>query len=167
VNLRAFSSDCYPTSDFVRPPPTRSSRDHYKCVYVRVCVFVCVDLRTLEKPTTKHSGTPELLRAAKPHLPPSISNRLPRPVCYIIKNESCSEMRLRVFAARTLSAVILCHCLDNNAPRISNRSLECLVMSGDFAASQLHVVARTFTNRKQLLASPRKNTMIKRRKALP
>jgi len=123
-----------------------------------MCVYVCVCMRgsTYVGRATKHSGTPELLRAAKPHLPPSISNRLPRPVCYIIKNESCSETRLRVFAARTLSAVILCHCLDNNAPRISNRSLECLVMSGDFAASQLHVVARTFANRKHLLASPRK-----------
>lgn len=112
-------------------------------MYVCVCMHIGLYKRMLEGPTTRHSGAPELLRAAKPHLPSSVSNRLPRAVCYIIKNGSCSETRLRVFADRTLSAVTLCHCLDNNAPRISNRSLERLVMRGDFVA-QLHVVARTF-----------------------
>lgn len=106
-----------------------------------VCVYSYVGLRTLEGPTTWHSSAPELLRAAKPHLPPSISNRLPRAVCYIIKNGS-SETRLRVFAARTLSAVTVCHCFDN-IPRISNCNFECLVMSDDFVA-QLHIVAKTF-----------------------
>lgn len=92
----------------------------------------------------RHSGTPELLRAALSHTyRPPYPNRLPRAVCYIIKNERCSETRSRIFAARTLSTVTPRHCLDNNAPRISNRSLECLVMPGDFAA-QLYVVAITF-----------------------
>lgn len=105
-----------------------------------MCVFICGS--TYVEPTTWHSSAPELLRAAKPHLPFSISNRLPRAVCYIIKNGS-SETRLRVFAARTLRAVTLCHCFDNT-PRISNCSFERLVMPGDFVV-QLHVfVAKTF-----------------------
>lgn len=73
-----FSSDCHPTSDLVHPPPTRNLRDRHKWVDMCACVsvFVCICIHKLmhvKEPTTRHSGTPELLRAAKPYLPPSIS----------------------------------------------------------------------------------------------
>lgn len=133
-------------------------------------MYVCVCMRRstyVGRPTTRHSGAPELLRAVKPHLPPSISNRLPRAaVCYIIKNGSCSKTRLRAFAARTLSAVILCHCLDNNAPRISNRSLERLVMPGDFGGAITRRRENVWiANYEHLLTSPRENTEAKRRES--
>lgn len=95
------------------------NEQHSRCVRAYVCIQVN-EAYVRRAYYTAHSGAPELLRAAKPHLPPSISNRLPSAVCYIIKNRRRFKTRSRAFAARTLSAVTLRHCLDNNAPRRSN-----------------------------------------------
>lgn len=91
----------------------------------RARVYVSARERMLEGPTARHSGTPELLRAAKPHLPPS-HIQPPSERCLLHYQErSRSETRTR---SRVCSPLVRCRpslavivSITMHAPRRSSR----------------------------------------------
>jgi len=114
--------------------------------YWRACVSVLSVQVHVEESTTRHSGAPELLRAAKPHLPPfriQPSSSAPELSATLSRECRCeTRLRARVRCRSYVSDVILRHCLDTMQRTAEIRSRVCRG-AGDFV-EQLRVVVRTF-----------------------